>query len=458
MDDHQLDLVNEKGNEKELAIKSVDKGRNPWTWSVVGAMAIALLVFAGFRVIGGPVETDGPEATPVATSEIQVRDLAESREYTGQLQYDDAMAVAASGSGYLTGLVEDGDTVERGDVVYRLSNDPQEAELLSAQQQEASAEANLAAAEARRAELPDGASAADRRQAAATVDSARIALEISRLQLSDLVAAPTAVSLFYGEEISWRTLAMGSSPGSDIRQLEENLAALGFDPDSAMVVDDIFDEATEQAIMRWEESLVTTVDGSVAASDLVYSPGPAKAGPAAEGVELGMAVNAGALLLDLVPVSRVALDLTGSESIESTQKIVLQLPVDDRDLIEEGSAVVVELADGSELDAVITTIGAPVTSESGSTVEVLVVPIEAIDDMWTGTNVTVHVTSDLAQQVLTVPVSALLALVEGGYAVEVVGAGDSTRLVSVETGMFADGVVEISGEGLSEGLKVVVPG
>jgi multidrug efflux pump subunit AcrA (membrane-fusion protein) len=115
------------------------------------------------------------------------------------------------------------------------------------------------------------------------------------------------------------------------------------------------------------------------------------------------------------------------------------------------------LADGTELDAVVSTIGAPVTGESGSTVEVVVVPVEPIDDAWTGTNVSVHVTSDLAEQVLTVPVSALLALVEGGYAVEVVDADDSTRLVAVETGMFADGVVEISGEGLSEGLLVVVP-
>jgi peptidoglycan hydrolase-like protein with peptidoglycan-binding domain len=271
------------------------------------------------------------------------------------------------------------------------------------------------------------------------------------------VAAPTAVSLFYGEEISWRTLTMGSSPGSDIRQLEENLAALGFDPDGAMVVDDMFDVATKQAVMLWEESLGSTVDGSVSASDLVYSPGPVKAGAAGEGIELGMAVNSGAMLVNLVAVSKVGIDPTGSESVESTQKIVLQLPVDDRDLIEDGSAVVVELADGTELDAVVSTIGAPVTGESGSTVEVVVVPVGPIDDAWTGTNVTVHVTSDLAQQVLTVPVSALLALVEGGYAVEVMDAGDSTRLVAVETGMFADGVVEISGEGLSEGLLVVVP-
>ena len=68
----------------------------------------------------------------------------------------------------------------------------------------------------------------------------------------------------------------------------------------------------------------------------------------------------------------------------------------------------------------------------------------------------VEVTAELAEDVLSVPVSALLALVEGGYAIEVPD-GDGTRLIGVDTGMFADGLVEITGDGISEGLEVVVP-
>lgn len=52
--------------------------------------------------------------------------------------------------------------------------------------------------------------------------------------------------------------------------------------------------------------------------------------------------------------------------------------------------------------------------------------------------------------VLAVPVGALLALREGGYAVRLSGG----RLVPVDTGMFAKGLVEISGQGISEGMKV----
>ena len=57
---------------------------------------------------------------------------------------------------------------------------------------------------------------------------------------------------------------------------------------------------------------------------------------------------------------------------------------------------------------------------------------------------------------LAVPVNALLALAEGGYAVEVERDG-RRALVGVETGLFADGQVEVSGQGLAAGDRVVVP-
>ena len=60
------------------------------------------------------------------------------------------------------------------------------------------------------------------------------------------------------------------------------------------------------------------------------------------------------------------------------------------------------------------------------------------------------------EDVIAVPVAALLALAEGGYAVEVDAGGGATRLVAVEPGFFADGLVEVSG-GLEPGDRVVVP-
>jgi multidrug efflux pump subunit AcrA (membrane-fusion protein) len=71
--------------------------------------------------------------------------------------------------------------------------------------------------------------------------------------------------------------------------------------------------------------------------------------------------------------------------------------------------------------------------------------------------VDVEVVSDSAPGVLAVPVTALLALTEGGYAVEIVTEDGTIILIGVEPGLFADGFVEVDGEGLTDGMQVVVP-
>jgi hypothetical protein len=70
--------------------------------------------------------------------------------------------------------------------------------------------------------------------------------------------------------------------------------------------------------------------------------------------------------------------------------------------------------------------------------------------------VDVAFTASQREDVLTVPVAALLALAEGGYGVQVVD-GATTRVVAVETGMFASGRVEVSGDGIAEGTTVGMP-
>ena len=58
---------------------------------------------------------------------------------------------------------------------------------------------------------------------------------------------------------------------------------------------------------------------------------------------------------------------------------------------------------------------------------------------------------------MAVPVTALLALAEGGYAVEVEQADGTTRLVQVDPGMYADGMVEVVSDALQAGNRVVAP-
>ena len=82
----------------------------------------------------------------------------------------------------------------------------------------------------------------------------------------------------------------------------------------------------------------------------------------------------------------------------------------------------------------------------------------AAADSYTTASVDVGFTQSRREDVLTAPVVALVALLEGGYAVEVPGRGAASRLVPVEVGLFADGFVEVSGEGIEDGTEVVVPG
>jgi hypothetical protein len=71
----------------------------------------------------------------------------------------------------------------------------------------------------------------------------------------------------------------------------------------------------------------------------------------------------------------------------------------------------------------------------------------------------VTITTSSIANVLVVPVDALLAQADGGYAMEVVDAHGAHRLVSVTLGLFddADGLVQVTGNGVAAGQRIVVP-
>jgi hypothetical protein len=73
--------------------------------------------------------------------------------------------------------------------------------------------------------------------------------------------------------------------------------------------------------------------------------------------------------------------------------------------------------------------------------------------------VQVAITTASAKRALVVPVSALLALADGGYALEVVAAGGTHHLEAVNLGLFddANGLVQVSGAEVQRGQRVVVP-
>jgi Putative peptidoglycan binding domain len=77
------------------------------------------------------------------------------------------------------------------------------------------------------------------------------------------------VILMYGRVPAYRELAEGVSEGEDVRQLEENLAALGFDPGT---VDGEFTATTASAVDDWQDELDLPQTGSVELGRVVFLP------------------------------------------------------------------------------------------------------------------------------------------------------------------------------------------
>jgi peptidoglycan hydrolase-like protein with peptidoglycan-binding domain len=249
------------------------------------------------------------------------------------------------------------------------------------------------------------------------------------------------VVLLVGSLPAWRRLQIGTE-GRDVRQLEENLKALGYDPGT---VDREFDSDTEAAVEDWQADLGVEATGTVDPADILFSPGPVRIG--AHPAEVGQTAQPGAAILEI-----------SSED----QVVTVDLAVSDRALVEVGDDVAVELPDQSEVAGTIAKIGsvAQATADetgatTGSTLEVTIElgePAGGLDQA----PVDVSVVTESREGVLAVPVTALVALLGGGYAVEVPDGGTG-RLVAVEPGVYADGYVEIAGGELAEGDTVVVP-
>ena len=243
-------------------------------------------------------------------------------------------------------------------------------------------------------------------------------------------------ALFYGDLPMWRALRSGVDDGADVTQLEQNLTDLGFGAD--LTVDEEFDKHTTAAIKAWQDSRGFKKTGVVNPGDVVIEQGPVRV--AEQRARVGD------------QVSPEILGVTAAQQV-----VTLDVSLDKIELLQPGAAVEVELPDDSRVPGTIASIGrvASVKQEgTAATIEASVSlqsPVTSLD----AAPVDVVVTTPKATGALVVPIRALVALAEGGYAVERVS-GASTQLVAVEPGAFGDGIVAVTGTGLAEGDTVVV--
>ncbi|WP_084469289.1 peptidoglycan-binding protein [Nocardiopsis trehalosi] len=253
------------------------------------------------------------------------------------------------------------------------------------------------------------------------------------------------VTLMYGGEPAYREMAPGMS-GRDVEQLEDNLDALGY---GGFTVDDEYTSGTAAAVAEWQDDRGLAQTGVVGLGSVVFAPGSVRvdAVQAAEGAP--------------AQPGTTVLEYTGTEKV-----VTSVLDADDRRLAEEGAAVEVVLPDGTAVPGTITEAASviqPAADGQGqpeTTIEVVVElggdDPEAATADYDLAAVDVAFTAATREDVLTVPIAALLALPEGGFGVQVVD-GSAVENVAVDTGMFADGRVEISGGGVDEGTTVGMP-
>ena len=366
--------------------------------AAAAAVAVALVGLArsGSGRAAGGSSPAAPATTPVART-----NLVEQEQVDGKLGYEGEVPVINQLAGTITKLAAKGQVVDRGQVLYEVDGRP--------------------------------------------------------------------VRLLFGERPAWRALGEGATPGADVRQLEENLVALGHASRRTLTVDDTWTVATTDAVKRWQKAAGVAQTGTVPLGEVGFAPAALRVSGHSQGV--GAPAQPGSTVLEATLARRV---------------VTVDLDARRQSLARVGAAVEVELPDGGRVAGRVAHVAT--AAESGSdgddgsgsnggggggdngggaapgrkdddeaTVRVTV----ALDDpAATGeldqAPVEVRFDGRRADGVLAVPVNALLALAEGGYAVEVVE-GTARRLVPVETGLFARGRVQVSGSGLTDGMRVVVP-
>ena len=229
-------------------------------------------------------------------------------------------------------------------------------------------------------------------------------------------------------------------------QLEGALSDLGFNAGNTLEVDGIFTPETTQAVLDFQAASGLDQDGLLNLGEVVFLPGDLRITSllATQGSSVG-------------PGSPVL-------GISLTDKVVkTYLPADKQDLLEVGDAVTIEMPDFTEVTgSVVFVSNTALATGNDWDPPVFEVQIEFDDpSVAAGLDeapVDVIVVSDSVDDVMAVPVSALLALLEGGYAVEVQTTGSRIELVAVEIGFFgSNNMIEIRSGEISPGDLVVVP-
>ncbi|MFI5937461.1 efflux RND transporter periplasmic adaptor subunit [Actinoplanes sp. NPDC051494] len=384
--------------------------RRTLRWLVAGLVVAALgagatVAVTRHRAAGAP-QPEGPP--PVATAQLERRDLSTTKKIAGSIGYGAPRPLAGHLDATVTWLPAAGATIKRGKQLFRADDRP--------------------------------------------------------------------VTLFYGSMPMYREISGKNLVGRDVRIIADNLTALGYaigsqpwegsyvtqnkpgapppdpspsssPPGAAPTTvqvrvrdgEGVLTASLVAAIKRWQDDTGLPATGTIAVGDVEVLSGAVRVDSVA--VQPGSPANAD--LMAVTPTRKV---------------ITLNAELSDAGSIKRGAKVTVALPDDRTVKARVLSVGRKLaTSEDGAgtgppTLTVTVTADEPKDIAGLdAADVDVNFAGRTAKDVLAAPIEALVALTEGGYAVQT-----PAGLTAVRTGMFADGWVEIEGDGLAEGTDVVV--
>ena len=449
----QTDLVQVDSFDGTLGTESGDPVNSPIPGTVTSAAAVGTTVEQGdvFLTVNNE---------PVV---LLYGDLPAYRSLTAT---EDSLALVGNASGVVTAVVEAGETVSQGDVLYRVNCEPVVVMYgdIPAYRTMRDLSENMTGDDVLQLETalvalgydPDGVAAVDNEftdYTATMVERWQEDLGVEEdgvVQLGDVIFIPEeaevlAVSVEAGQSVGpgqpvVTVSAGGPLQGDDVAQLEAALADLGY---TGINVDGVWDAGTKSAVRAWQEAVGLEADGVLDLGEVVFLPSPVRVNEVLASV--GTSVNSGSPVL----------------AISSADKFVtFDLPAADQGLVVVGQEVTIELPDGTDTPGTVTSVASVATAlqGGGAAFEVKIV----LDDPTVAAGldeapVDVEVIADSVSNVMAIPVSALVALAEGGYAVEVDGGNGATQLVSVDPGFYAEGMVEVTSDLLQVGDRVVVP-
>jgi peptidoglycan hydrolase-like protein with peptidoglycan-binding domain len=259
------------------------------------------------------------------------------------------------------------------------------------------------------------------------------------------------VLLLCGTVPAYRNLHSGDV-GGDVRQLNQNLHALGYDAGIAIDPNDsTFTGKTEKALEVLQHAKGFAVTGQFEIGDAVFLPEPVRIAKVTG--ELGGPAQPSAPVLDATsdtPEVRVALDPSQQGEVKEGDAAQITLP---------GNKSVTGKVD--RLGRVAQVPAGP--NQSANAGAATIPAYISLDDPaaargFDAAPVQVDITTEGVENALSVPVTAIVGKAGGGFAVEVVRADGRRELVAVKLGLFdtAGGRVEVEGD-LREGDQVVVP-